>query len=193
LNGVNFEEAIKRIASGRNTLFFFSQDASTPQRITLVKIFPPKTPLPQPSIAYLGRGAITKTNDNIMTPEQAFKTLQEGNKIEMRRKAIEYLASTKNAGAAETMLKCISDRAPEIRVAVIDGLAALNVRNALPAIIKRLKDANAGVRQSAATAIALLGDYSNVKDLKPLTSDKDVNVVAAVEMAMRKLSAAGKK
>ena len=115
------------------------------------------------------------------------------NKIEMREKSIEYLVSTKNADAVEALLNLISDPAPEIRVAVIDGLAALNARNALPAIVKKLRDANAGVRQSAATAIALVGDSSNVKDLKPLTSDRDANVVAAVEMAIRKLSAANKK
>jgi hypothetical protein len=187
---VNLTEFIKRVASNNNTLFFYSQDESP--RITLVKVFSSKTALPQPSIVYLGSGVITKSNDDILTAEQAFKSLLDSKNIEMREKAIEYLVSTKNAEAAGTMMKFISDPAPEIRVAVIDGLAALNARNALPAIIRSLKDAHAGVRQSATTAIALLGDYSNIKDLKPLISDKDANVVAAVEMAMRKLSATKK-
>lgn len=192
LNRVDLEESIRRIASGSNTLFVYSQNASSPQRIALVKILPPKTQLSQPSIAYLGTGVITKSNDNIMTPEEAFKTLLDSKKIEMREKAIEYLVSTKNPKAAEAMMKCVSDPAPEIRIAVIEGLAAMNARNALPAIIQSLKDANAGVRQSATTAIALLGDSSNIKDLQPLVSDKDANVVAAAEMAIRKLSATKK-
>jgi hypothetical protein len=187
---VNLTEFIKRVASNYNTLFFYSQDDS--QRIKLVKVFSPRTTLPQPSIVYIGTGAITKSNDDILNAEQAFKSLLDSKNIEMREKAIEYLVSTKNADAVGTMMKFISDQAPEIRVAVIDGLAALNARNALPEIIRSLRDGHAGVRQSAIAAIALLGDYSNIKDLKPLISDKDANVGAAVEMAMRKLSATKK-
>jgi hypothetical protein len=187
---VNLTEFIKRVVLNNNTLFFYGPGDS--QRITLVKVFSPQTALPQPSIAYLGSGAITKSNDDILTAEQAFKVLLDSKDVEMREKAVEYLVSSKNAEAAGTMMRFISDSAPEIRVAVIDGLAALNARNALPTIIRSLKDAHAGVRQSAITAIALLGDYSNIKDLKPLVSDKDANVVAAAEMAMRKLSATKK-
>jgi hypothetical protein len=41
--------------------------------------------------------------------------------------------------------------------------------------------------------VALLGNSQNIKDLKPLSSDKDVSVAAAAEMAIRKLSATEKK
>jgi HEAT repeat protein len=87
----------------------------------------------------------------------------------------------------------ISDPAPEIRCAVIEGLAALGAHEALPEILKKLRDANSGVRQSATTAVALLGDARNLKDLKPLSADKDPSVAAAAELAIRKLSAAEKK
>jgi hypothetical protein len=42
-------------------------------------------------------------------------------------------------------------------------------------------------------AVALLGDARNLKDIKPLKSDIDPGVVAAAEIAERKLSAAGRK
>ncbi len=193
LNGVQLEEAIQRIASGSNTLFFYSESSFSSQHISLVKIVPPKTSLPQPSIAYLGTGAITKSNDNIMTSEQAFKALEKNEKIEMRKEAVEYLVSTKNPDAAEAIMKCLSDPAPEIRVAAIDGLAALGAREAISAIVRRLKDSSPGVRQSAAAAVALLGDSTNIKDLKPLASDRDGNVAAAAEIAIRKLSASAKR
>jgi len=63
----------------------------------------------------------------------------------------------------------------------------------LPNIVKCLKDAHPGVRQSATTAVALLGDSKNLKDLKPLTFDKDASVAGAAEVAIRKLSSSVKK
>jgi hypothetical protein len=185
---LNLAAAIKRIASQSNIVLVYDRDESLPQRIKMVKVLPMGSTLPQPSVVYFGTGVITKNNDEIETPEQAIKILQEGKEIGLREKAIVFLVSAKNEGAGEALVKCLSDQAPEIRVAAMEGLAALNDRNALPAIIKILKDSNAGVRQSAATAVSLLGDYSNIKDIKPLSSDKDPSVAAAADMAIRKLS-----
>jgi hypothetical protein len=185
---LNLTAAIKRIANRSNTVFVYSNDESSPQLIKMVKILTIGSALPQPSVVYLGTGVITKKNDEIETPGQAIKILQEGKEIGLREKAIVFLVSESSEGAGEALVNCISDQAPEIRVAAIEGLAALNERNALPAIVKTLKDANSGVRQSAVTAISMLGDYTNIKDLKPLSTDKDPNVVAAAEMAVRKLS-----
>ncbi len=185
---INLTTAIKRIASQSNTVFIYSEDESSPQSIKLVKIFPAGTGLPQPSVLYFGTGTITKDNDAIENSEQAIATLLEGKEIGLRGKAIAFLVSEKYVQAGETLLKCISDPAPEIRIAVVEGLAALNVREALPKIIETLKDKDAGVRHSAAIAVSLLGNYSNIKDLRPLRSDKDLSVVAAAENAIRKLS-----
>jgi hypothetical protein len=187
---VELVEFIKRIASGSNTQFFYSQDESP--RITMVRIFP-RTELPQPSIVYLGKGAVTKSNDIFFNPDQASKALQESKNTETREKAINYLASNKSEGADEVLMKYISDPEPKIRIASMDGLAALNARNALPAIIKNLKDAQASVRQSATAAVALIGDYTNVKNLKPLISDRDASVADAAKLAILKLSVTSKK
>jgi hypothetical protein len=191
LDRVDMTEAIRRMAASSNTFFFYADDGAQPQRITMVRVFP-RTELPQPSIVYLGTGAVTK-GDDIDTADQAFQALDSAKKVEVRQKAVEFLVSGKVKGAVPALIKCISDPAPEVRVAVIDGLAALEDRSALPVVLKRLRDPSPEVRQSAATAVALLGDYRNIKDVKPLSADRDANVVAAAEIALRKLSATAKK
>ena len=69
------------------------------------------------------------------------------------------------------------------------GLAALGARSSLPQILLALKDGHPGVRQSAVTAVALLGDTDNIKNLQPLATDRDLSVAAAAQMAIQKLSA----
>jgi hypothetical protein len=191
---VSLQEAIQRLASASNsvslnTLVFYSQDVLEPDRIKLVRFFPRINQVPQPSIIFLGTGAVTKSNDRIDTPEQALKTLIESNKLETREKAIEALAASKSDFAPKALTYLISDASPEIRVAAIEGLAVLGAQTAISDILKTLKDEHPGVRLSAIKAIALLGDARNVKDLRPLSKDKDVSVAAEADIALRKLSA----
>jgi len=191
LYGVPFQEAVQRIASDCNTLFFY--DKGNPARIALVRVFPRTNPVRQPSILYLGNGVVTKSNDDIDTPAQALRILEEKASPEARRKAVEILSQGGGTEAIEALVKTVSDPDPEVRIAAIEGLAALGAREALPGIIKRLKDTVPGVRQSAITAVALLGDENNLDDLKPLRGDKDAGVAAAAETAIQKLSASVRK
>jgi hypothetical protein len=193
LHRVSLQEAIQRISSGNNTIYFYDKNQPESGRITLVQLFPRTDTSPQPDILYLGTGAITKGNDIADTPEQAMKILAESPSVEARERAVEILADARGDRAIKALIKAVFDPAPQIRASVIESLAALNVRAALPNILKSLKDSNPAVRQSAATAVALLGSAQNLKDLKPLSADKDAGVVAAAEMAIRKLSAAAKK
>ncbi len=193
LNQVPLQEAIKRIASSCNTMFFYGAAAGQPEHITMVRIFPRGNPVQQPAIAYLGTGAVTRSNDLIESPEDAVKALTERKDLEGKQKAIEILIASKSQMAAQALTKSIADPAPEIRVAAIEGLVTLQAHDALPEIVKCLKDSHPRVRQSAATAVALLGDAANIKDLRPLRSDKDSSVAAAAETAIRKLSAAAPK
>jgi len=193
LKRVPLQEAIQRIASGSNILIFYGPDPTAPERITLVRVFPRTNPVPQPTIVYLGTGAVTKSNEDIETPEQALKALQQSSTVEAREKAIDVLVNSKSNAATDALMHSMSDPEPAIRAAAIEGLAALGAHAALPGILKSLRDANPGVRQSATTAVALLGDSKNLKDLKPLTADKDASVAAAAELAIRKLSAVEKK
>jgi hypothetical protein len=186
LYGVSFQEAIQRIASDNNTIFYYDRDK--PTRITYVRVFPRTSSVKQPSIIYLGTGSVTKSNDDIDTPEQALSILAENASPEARIKAIEILSQTRSVEAIEALLKSVSDPEAEIRIAAIESLAELGVHEALAGIIKSLKDPDPGVRQSAIMAVALLGDESNLKDLEPLRMDDHAGVAAAVETAVQRLS-----
>ena len=191
LYGVSFQEAIQRIASDNNTIFFY--DKNSPARITFVRVYPRSNSVQQPSIIQLGTGAVTKSNDDIDTPEQALRVLAEEASPEAREKAIEILSQAGGAEAIDALLKSVSGAEPEIRIAAIEGLATLGAHEALPEILKGLKDSHPGVRQSAITAVALLGDEGNLNDLKPLRIDDDAGVATAAETAIQKLSASLKE
>lgn len=191
LNQIAMPEAIRRIAFDRNTIFYYSQDA--PERITMVRVFPRTKSLQQPGLVYLGTGAITKSNEDADTPEQALKVLAGNARAEAKEKAIEILVRNKGEEGIQALKASMSDPVPEVRSAAIEGLVAMNAHDALPGILKSLKDSHPGVRQSAVTAVALLGTAQNVKDLKPLSTDRDARVSAAASIAMKQLSAREKK
>jgi len=193
LSDIPLQEAIQRIASGRDTMFVYAEDPPGPGKISMARIFPRTTELAQPGIVYLGTGAVTKSGENVDSPEHALETLAQSTRVEEREKAVETLVAAKSEAAIKALTNAVSDPSPQIRLAAIEGLAALEARTALPAILKRLKDAHPGVRQSAATAVAVLGSAENVKQLKPLTVDRDAGVAAAAEMAVRRLSGAAQK
>ena len=186
---VSLEEAIQRILSSENNIIYYGRDAAGNTRIEYVRVEPRANAPAQPSIRYIGTGAVTKTGeDTVDTPDQALKVLSESANLEARQKAIEVLVAAKGEVATLALMGALSDPAPEIRAAAIEGLASLGARSALPAIILSLKDKHPGVRQSAIVALALLGDAENVKDLKPLVKDQDASVAAAADIAIRKLS-----
>jgi hypothetical protein len=192
VNRVPLQEFIRRVTSTSDAVFFYGQDADS-DRISLVRIYPRTVPVQQPGIVYLGTGAITKTSTTVETPEQALKVVGSNASIEDRELAIEILVKSKGEAAVKALMNCVSDDSPEIRVAAIEGLSAIGSRAALPGILKSLKDSNPGVRQSAVTAVGLLGSAAHVKDLRPLSSDREATVAAAAEIAIRRLSATEKK
>lgn len=192
LQSIPLLESIQRIASMSNAIFLYGQGAES-DRLTMVRIFPRSAPVQQPSLIYLGTGVVTKNNNVVETPEQAFHVLTIDASIEDKEKGIEILTKSSSEASVKALMNCISDPAPEIRAAAIEGLAAMGAHETLPIIVKSLKDGHPGVRQSATTAVALLGDSKNLKDLKPLTFDKDASVAGAAEVAIRKLSSSVKK
>jgi hypothetical protein len=192
LNRIPMHEAIQRIAPGHNIMFYYSQDKPE-ERIVKVRIFPRGGAVQQPALVYLGTGAITKTNDDVETPEQALKALAGNARLEMKERAISILVRNKSEEAVKALVGSLLDPAPEIRVAAIEGLAAFESHDALPGILECLKDTHPGVRQSAITAVALLGDIKNIPNLKPLSTDKDAGVASAADLAIKKLSAGARK
>jgi len=190
LKQVPLGESIQRITSSSDAIFLYGPGSN---QITTVRIFPRTAEVQQPSLVYLGSGVVTRSNKTVETPEQALQALSEGASVEDREVGIEILAKTKSDAAVKALMGCISDPSPEIRSAAIEGLAAMDARTALPRILKTLKDDHPGVRQSAVSAVASLGDARNLKDLKPLSFDRDSSVAAAAEIAIRKLSISEKK
>ena len=64
LQEVSLQEAIQRIASADDLIFYHGRDSSGRGAIQLVKAYPrAEVPL-QPSIRYIGRGVITKTGED---------------------------------------------------------------------------------------------------------------------------------
>lgn len=192
LQSVPLEEAIQRIASKDNALYLYGRE-DEPGRITMVRLYPRSGPVIQPGIVYLGTGAVTKANFTVETPEQALQALSSNASIQERETGISILVRSRGDAAVKALMNCVTDPAPEIRVAAIEGLGAMGVRAALPLILKGLKDTHPGVRQSAATAVAMIGTPVNLKDLRPLSFDRDAGVAAAADVAIRKLTAAEKK
>jgi hypothetical protein len=193
LNNVSLQEAIQRIAPGSNAIYLYGADRAEPERIMLVRLFPRVDTSIQPSILYLGTGAITKANDTADTPEQAMKVLAESQSTEAKIRAVEILVASRDDRAMNALIRAASDAASQVRASAIEGLASLDARDALPKILRSLRDSSPAVRRSAATAVALLGTAQNIKDLKPLSADRDAGVVAAAETAIRRLSASVKR
>ncbi|HYK90004.1 MAG TPA: HEAT repeat domain-containing protein [Acidobacteriota bacterium] len=188
---VRIQEAVERIVASDNSIFYYGKDASQQSRIEFVRVFPRINQPQQPSLIYIGTGAITKSgNDTVDSPEDALKVLTDSQNLEARQKAVEVLVAAKGELATLALTAALLDPAPEVRVAAIEGLASLGAHSALPGIIQSLKDKHPGVRQSAITAVALMGDSESIKELKPLSKDRDVSVAAAAEEAIRTLSSA---
>jgi hypothetical protein len=190
LKSIPMEEAIQRIASNDNAMFDYDHQDN---HIKTVRIFPRTPEIQQPSLVYLGSGNITKTNDDVNTPEQAIRALAENARLGMKEKAVNVLVHNKSEDATKALMNALSDPAPEIRVAAIDGLVTFQDHGALPEIIKCLKDKDPKVRLSAATAVAYLGNYKNIPDLQPLSADKDANVAAEADKALIKWSVVARK
>ncbi len=188
LRSVRLQEAIERIAAGRNCIYYYEPGEDGGQRIRLVRIFS-RAGAAQPSLVYIGTGVRTKTGDeDIESPEQALRVLADNNDVDAREEAVEFLAAAGGETAIRALSIAVGDAAPEVRAAAIEGLAGLGVRNALPVIVKAFRDGNPGVRRSAITAVALLGDAQNLRDLRPMLKDQDPSVAAAADIAIRRLS-----
>jgi hypothetical protein len=187
---VSLNEALDRLMGNNNSIVYYDRDDTGQSHASFVRIFT-RTPRPlPPSLRYIGTGSITKRgSDVIENPEQALTVLAESTELVARQKAIEVLVAARGDASVQALKIALADPAVEIRVAAIEGLASLGIREALPQILPALKDAHPGVRQSAVLAVSLLGDIANVKDLRPLVRDQDPGVAASADLAIRKLSA----
>ena len=92
------------------------------------------------------------------------------------------------AAAREPLEKALGDEAPLVRHAAVGALGAIGDRQAVPAIIARLKDPHAVVRAAAAFALGRLGDPSAAAALRDAAqTDPDSSVRSMAGEALRKL------
>jgi hypothetical protein len=186
---VPVSEAVDRLTAHENAMSFYKQDSAGQNHLTFVHIIS-QTPRPAPpSLQYIGTGAVTKRSDDVVdSPEQAMAVLAGSANLVARQKAVEVLIVARSPVAIQALRAVLADPAVEIKAAAIDGLASIGAREALPQILRSLKDSHPGVRQSALLAVGRLGDASNVKDLRPLLHDPDASVAASADIVIQKLS-----
>jgi HEAT repeat protein len=105
---------------------------------------------------------------------------------EMRRAIGEILV------ASDSTARLISDmahRSPQKRLRAVEGAGAMGAIEAVDALITRLDDPDAEVRQMTARVLGELGDPRAIEPLKrAFISDPDMDVVAAIEPALRRLT-----
>jgi HEAT repeat protein len=101
----------------------------------------------------------------------------------------EIIGEALAGGAAErSLLAQLEAPDPERRRGAVLGLEALGSAGAVPALVRRLLDPDAGIRALAARALGVLGDGRAVEPLKQaFVSDPDMHVVSAIEPALRRL------
>lgn len=104
---------------------------------------------------------------------------------DMRAIVVGVLAA---AGETRDVLIDLRDRRPEQRRRAVEVLAATHSAGALEALVERLDDPDPGVRARSAEVLGDLGDVRAAEPLKRIAAfDPDVAVVAAAELALRKV------
>jgi HEAT repeat protein len=84
----------------------------------------------------------------------------------------------------------LSDRDPEERLRAVEGLGALGTTDAVAPLIGRLHDPDGRVRARSAAVLGDIGDPAAIDPLKrSFVNDPDMDVVAAIEPALRRLTA----
>lgn len=96
---------------------------------------------------------------------------------ELRRQGAEALARTRDQRAGQYLIKALSDAAPGVRAAAVDGLCQLARRDATPRIAELLvKDPDDNVRQQAAGSLTYMMDPAAGPALLKALKDKQVAV-----------------
>lgn len=105
---------------------------------------------------------------------------------EMRRAIGEILVASEATGR---LMNDLSDRSPDKRLRAVEGIGAMGAIEAVDSLIGRLDDPDASVRQRTATILGELGDPRAIEPLKrAFIADPDMDVVAAIEPALRRLT-----
>ena len=93
------------------------------------------------------------------------------------------------AGARERLVQDLEARGPDARRRAVEALGAMRAGDAVGELVLRLQDPAAGVRAKTAQALGDIGGEAALAALRhAMVSDPDMEVVSAIEHALRKLS-----
>ena len=110
-----------------------------------------------------------------------FAIEREGEDLEVRRRAIEAIASIEGPAAAEIIEAAYHSGDAELTQSAVYAMGQSSDTRWLPAVLVEMDSDDPGTRYEAATAGGLLGDESTIPDLIRLVTDEDTQVqVAAV-------------
>jgi HEAT repeat protein len=106
-----------------------------------------------------------------------------------RRAIGEILAAV---GAEEWLAERLQDRRSDQRRRAVEALGSMGAEGSIPALIGRLDDPDPTIRARVADILGELGDHRALEPLKrAFVSDPDMDVVSAIEPALRSLASGG--
>ena len=104
-----------------------------------------------------------------------------GEELEVRRRAVEAVASLPDPGVEEIIKEAYVSGVPELKQSSIYAMGRSSNTVWLPIVLKEMEDSSPPVRYEAASAAGLLGDEKVAPHLISLLRDDDVSVqVAAI-------------
>ena len=102
--------------------------------------------------------------------------------LEVRRRAIEAVASFNSSEVEEMIQEAYRDSHPKLKQSAIYAMGRSSDIQWLPIVLKEMRDEEPAIRYEAATACGQLGDESTVPHLISLIEDEDALVqVSAVQ------------
>ncbi len=102
-----------------------------------------------------------------------------------RESVAHQLADTKSLKVVKALSKSLlNDRVARVRIAAANSLANIGFSEAIPSLIKALKDEDKGVRNQVVQALGAIKSLRVIRSLIPILKDKDIEVVHSVVKAL---------
>ena len=104
--------------------------------------------------------------------------------LEVRRRAIEAVASFDVPVVEELITEAYHDGATELKQSAIFAMGRTSDTQWLPTVLNDIDDENPAIRFEAATACGLLGDETTIPHLLDLIDDEDIQVQTSAVQAL---------
>ena len=109
---------------------------------------------------------------------------EDGQDLEVKRRAIEAVASFNTSEIAQTIREAYESGHPKLRQSAIYAMGRSSDAQWLPTVLKEARHEDPGIRYEAAGACGQLGDESTVPHLVELTKDDDAEVQLSAVQAL---------